>query len=91
MSHRYRTGVSSGAAAVSTLIAVALSACGTTPPSVTTTPSAPDTAKQKKVRSDLDQCNTVAGGRTHSMTVSADGKYSFHISGRPAADAFLAV
>ena len=71
------------------LIAVALAACGTTTPSVTTTPSAPDTDKQKKVRSDLEQCNTAAGGRAHSMTVSRDGKYSFQIAGRPAADAIV--
>jgi hypothetical protein len=87
MSNQYRTRVSSAAA--STLIAVSLSACGTTTPSVTTTPSAQDTDKQKKVRNDLEQCNTVAGGRAHSMSVSPDGKYSFHITGTPTADAIL--
>jgi hypothetical protein len=86
LSDRCHTRVSS--AAVLMLVAVALAACGTTTPSVTT-PVAPDTDKQKKVRSDLDQCNTAAGGRAHSMTVSPDGKYSFQIAGRPGADAIV--
>jgi hypothetical protein len=70
-------------AAVSILVTAAVSACATT------TPSAPDTDKQKKVRSDLEQCNTVAGGKVQSMTVSPDGKYSFQVVGRPTANTVL--
>lgn len=71
-----------------TLIAASLGACGTATPS--TTSSAPETDKQRKARNDLEQCNTAAGGNAHGMIVSAEGKYTFQVTGRPAADTILA-
>jgi uncharacterized lipoprotein YehR (DUF1307 family) len=76
--------------AVSILVAIAVSACGTTTPSTTTTPSAPDSVAQKKVRTDLEQCDIAAGKKAHGVAVTPDGKYSFQVTGIPAADAILA-
>ena len=69
-------------AAESMLVGAVFTACATT------TPSAPDTEKQKTVRSDLEQC--AAGSKAHSLTVSPAGGYSFKVQGRPNADTILA-
>jgi hypothetical protein len=58
--------------------------------STTTQSTSPDTEKQGKVRSDLGQCNTAAGGKAHSIAVSPEGKYSFQVTGTPNADTILA-
>jgi hypothetical protein len=47
-----------------------------------TQPTASDTPKQAKVRSDLEECNTAAGGRAHSITATPEGKYSFQVIGK---------
>ena len=70
--------------AVSTLVAAVFTACATT------TPSAPDTEKQKKARSDLEQCNVAAGNKAHGLAVSPEGHYSFQVQGRSNANAILA-
>jgi hypothetical protein len=49
----------------------------------------PDTETQKKVRADVEQCNTAAGGRALSITATPEGKYSFQIIGAPSAEAIL--
>ena len=69
-------------AVVSMLAAAVFTACATT------TPSAPDTEKQRKVRSDLEQC--AAGPKAHSLTVSPEGGYSFKVQGTRNADTVLA-
>jgi hypothetical protein len=69
-------------AAVSMLVSAVFTACATT------TPSAPDTEKQKTVRSDLEQC--AAGPKAHSLTVGPEGNYSFKVQGTPNADTVLA-
>ena len=65
------------------LIASFLTSCATAPP------SGPDTETQRKVRGDVEQCNTAAGGRAHSITATPEGKYSFQIVGQPSAEAIL--
>jgi hypothetical protein len=67
------------------LIASVLVSCATPPPA----PSAPDTELQKKVRTDVEQCNTAAGGRAQSIAVTPEGKYSFQIIGAPSAETIL--
>jgi hypothetical protein len=57
------------------LIASALTSCATTPP------SAPDTEKQRKVRTDLEQCKAAAGDKAYLATVTPEGKYSFQVIG----------
>jgi hypothetical protein len=80
-----------GTRAIATIFVMASwTSIGCATQSTTTQSTPPDTEKQGKARSDLEQCNSVAGGRAHSMTVSPDGKYSFQIAGRPAADAIVA-
>jgi hypothetical protein len=69
-------------AAESMLVGVVFTACATT------APSAPDTEKQKTVRSDLEQC--AAAPKAHSLTVSPDGSYSFKVQGTRNADTVLA-
>ena len=69
-------------AAVSMLVAAVFTACATT------TPSAPDTEKQKTVRSDLEQCAALS--KAHSLTVSPDGRYSFKVQGTKNADTVFA-
>jgi hypothetical protein len=71
-------------AAVLLLIASVLMSCATPPP-----PSAPDTEMHKKVRTDVEQCNTAAGGRAQSIVVTPEGKYSFQIIGAPSAETIL--
>jgi hypothetical protein len=66
------------------LIASVLTSCATTPP------SAPDTETQRKVRADLQQCDTAAGRKAHIITASPEGKYSFEVYGQSNADAILA-
>jgi hypothetical protein len=66
------------------LIASVFMSCATPPP-----PSAPDTEMQKKVRADVEQCNTAAGGRAHSIAVTPEGKYSFQIIGAPSAETII--
>jgi hypothetical protein len=73
-----------GRTAAVLLIASVLMSCATTPP-----PSAPDTEMQKKVRTDVQQCNTAAGGRAQSIVVTPEGKYSFQIIGAPSAETIL--
>jgi hypothetical protein len=41
------------------------------------------------VRSDVEQCNTAAGGKAHSITTTLEGKYSFQIIGAPSAETIL--
>ena len=77
----------SASAAASILIAAVLTACATQ--STTTGSTAPDTEKQAKVRSDLGQCNTAAGGKAHSIAITPEGKYSFQVIGTPNADMIL--
>jgi hypothetical protein len=66
------------------LIASVFMSCATPPP-----PSAPDTEMQKKVRADVEQCNTAAGGRAHSIAVTPEGKYSFQIIGTSSAETII--
>ena len=65
------------------LIASALTSCATTPP------SAPDTEKQRKVRTDLEQCNAAAGNKAYLVTVTPEGKYSFRVTGLSNVDTIL--
>ena len=66
------------------LVASVLTACaGATKPDV------PDTEIQRKVRTDLEQCNASAGSQADLITVAPDGKYSFQVVGRTNADAML--
>jgi hypothetical protein len=66
------------------VIASVFTSCATTPP-----PSGPDTETQKKVRADLEQCNTAEGGRALSIDATPEGKYSFQIIGAPTAERIL--
>jgi hypothetical protein len=50
----------------------------------------PDTETQRKVRTDLEQCNVAAGNKAHGLTVSPAGKYSFQVTGVNIADGILA-
>ena len=70
--------------AVFLLIAAVFTACATAKP------DAPDTARQGKVRSDLEQCNAAGGGRAHSITATPEGKYSFQVTGKGNANTILA-
>jgi hypothetical protein len=70
------------AAAANLLVAAAFTACATTTP--------PETEKQKKARSDLEQCNVAAGNKALGHNVSPEGHYSFRVQGIPTADAILA-
>lgn len=53
-----------------------------------TKPDVPDTEIQRKVRTDLEQCNAAVGGRA-DVIVAPDGKYSFKVDGRSNADTIL--
>jgi hypothetical protein len=65
------------------LIASAVTSCATTPP------PAPDTETQRKVRTDLEQCNADAGAKAYDVAVTPVGKYSFQVVGRSNADTIL--
>ena len=66
------------------LVASVLTACaGATKPDV------PDTEIQRKVRTDLEQCNASAGSKADLIGVGPDGKYSFQVVGRTNADTML--
>jgi hypothetical protein len=79
-----RSARSVPAAAAILLVAAAFTACATT------TPPEPDTEKQKKARSDLEQCNVAAGNKALGHNVSPEGHYSFRVQGIPTANAILA-
>jgi len=74
------------ASAAAAILVAAVTACATTTPSA----PEPDTEKQKKARSDLEQCNVAAGNKAHDLTVSPEGHYSFQVPGIPNANAILA-
>jgi hypothetical protein len=61
------------------LIASAVTSCATTP-------SAPDTEKQRKARTDLEPC---AGDKAERVTVTPEGKYSFQVIGLNNVDTIL--
>jgi hypothetical protein len=65
------------------LIASVLTSCATSPP------SAPDTEKQRKVRTDLEQCNAAAGDKAEFVSVTPEGKYSFQVTGLNNVDTIL--
>jgi hypothetical protein len=74
----------SKAMAVAVLLAAsAVTSCATTPP------SAPDTEKQRRVRTDLEQCNAAAGDKADNVTVTPEGKYSFLVTGLNNVDTIL--
>jgi hypothetical protein len=54
-----------------------------------TKPDVPDTETQRKVRTDLEQCNAAAGGKADLITVAPEGKYSFQVIGRSNVDTIL--
>ena len=72
---RWRDPMSRARTTAVSLIASALTSCATTPP------SAPDTEKQRKVRTDLEQCKAAAGDKAYLATVTPEGKYSFQVIG----------
>jgi hypothetical protein len=76
----------SATAAAAILVAAVFTACATT----TASAPGPDTEKQKKARSDLEQCNVAAGNPAHGLTVSPEGHYSFQVQGANNANAILA-
>ena len=84
--HGHRTRARSATAAAPILVAAVLTACATTTPSA----PEPDTEKQRKARSDLEQCNVAAGNKAHGLTVSPEGNYSFQVTGVSNANAILA-
>jgi hypothetical protein len=65
-------------------IASILTACATQ-----STTTAPDTDRQRKVRGDLEQCNSSTGNRAETMTVNPEGKYSFQVTGVNQANTIL--
>ena len=56
----------------------------------TTQPDLPDTEVQRKVRTDLEQCDVAAGNKADRLTVSPAGNYSFQVMGLSNADGILA-
>ena len=68
------------------LVASAFTSCAG--PTKSSAPTAQDTEIQRKARGDLEQCNT--GGRAYDIAVTPEGKYSFQITGLPAANAIVA-
>jgi hypothetical protein len=55
-----------------------------------TKPTAPDTEKQRKVRTDLEQCNAaLTGNKAYLVAVTPEGKYSFEVIGPRNADTIL--
>ena len=70
--------------AVPLLTAATLTACTTQ-----AVPAGPDTARQSKVRSDVDECNRAGGGKAHSLVVGPDGQYEFQTVGVDNAQAVL--
>jgi hypothetical protein len=53
-----------------------------------TKPDVPDTEIQRKVRTDLEQCNAVVGSIA-DLIVTPEGKYSFQVIGLSNADTIL--
>jgi S-formylglutathione hydrolase FrmB len=70
--------------AVFLLTAVVLTACATSQ-----APTGPDTPRQAKTRSDLEQCNAAGGGHAYTLTVSPEGKYSYQTTGTKIAQTIL--
>ena len=67
------------------LLAVAMLTACTTSKATT----GPETPRQAKTRSDLEQCNAAGGGHAHTLTVSPEGKYSFQTTGTKIAQTVL--
>src|SRR4030095_4338394 len=68
----------------SLLVAGVFTACaGTIPPDV------PDTEAQRKVRTDVEQCNAASGNKAYGDAVTPEGKYSFLANGQANAETIL--
>jgi hypothetical protein len=68
---------------VASVIAAVFTACATAKP------SAPDTPKQAKVRTDIEQCNSASGDKAYQVAVTPEGKYSFQVIGTENAETIL--
>jgi hypothetical protein len=71
-------------ATVFLLVASVFTACaGATKPDV------PDTETQRKVRTDLEQCNAASGDKGYGDAVTPEGKYSFLANGQDNGETIL--